>query len=91
MTPISVLWCLFKQTITTQNVMCAYSCDIKFTFVYAGWEGSANDYCVFKEAIRKPSLKFTHPPLGIYHGTFLYVEHPHIFFCYLISSAFYVY
>ena len=35
----------------TQNVICAYNFDIKFTFVCSGWEGSANDSRVFEKAI----------------------------------------
>jgi len=62
-----------RKTNTTQNVMCACSFDMKFTCVYASWEGYANDSCVFKEAIRKHSLKLSHPHPGIYYNNFLYV------------------
>ncbi|XP_042487690.1 uncharacterized protein LOC122067917 [Macadamia integrifolia] len=53
--------------ITTQNVMCACSFDMKFTFVYAGWEGSANDCRVFNRALEDPTLRFPHPPQGKYY------------------------
>lgn len=39
--------------------MCNF--DMKFTFVYAGWEGSANDAEVLRDAIKKYP-KFSHPP-----------------------------
>ncbi|XP_042497659.1 uncharacterized protein LOC122076427 [Macadamia integrifolia] len=32
-----------RKGITTQNVMCICSFDMHFTYVNAGWEGSAND------------------------------------------------
>ncbi|KAK4260068.1 hypothetical protein QN277_003236 [Acacia crassicarpa] len=56
-----------RKQITTQNVMCACSFDMKFTFVYAGWEGSANDCRVFTTALETPRLEFPHPPPGKYY------------------------
>ncbi|XP_042481044.1 uncharacterized protein LOC122061692 [Macadamia integrifolia] len=56
-----------RKGITTQNVMCACSFDMKFTFVYAGWEGSANDCRVFNRALEDPTLRFPHPPQGKYY------------------------
>lgn len=32
-----------RKISVTQNVMCACSFDMRFTFVYAGWEGTPND------------------------------------------------
>ncbi|XP_043694280.1 putative nuclease HARBI1 [Telopea speciosissima] len=52
---------------TTQNVMCACSHDMKFTFVNSGWEGSANDCREFATALADPTLHFPHPPLGKYY------------------------
>ncbi|XP_042515297.1 protein ALP1-like [Macadamia integrifolia] len=52
---------------TTWNVMCACDLDMKFTFVYAGWEGSANDCRVFNEALNNPKFEFPHPPPGKYY------------------------
>ncbi|XP_020596555.1 uncharacterized protein LOC110036448 [Phalaenopsis equestris] len=39
-------------------------CDINmcFTFIMAGWEGSAHDSRVFKSATRDPNSNFPHPP-----------------------------
>ncbi|XP_042504682.1 protein ALP1-like [Macadamia integrifolia] len=53
---------------TTWNVMCACDLDMKFTFVYASWEGSANDYRVFNEALNNPKFEFPHPPPGKYYA-----------------------
>ncbi|XP_048131248.1 putative nuclease HARBI1 [Rhodamnia argentea] len=52
---------------TTQNVLCVCSFDMKFTFVYAGWEGSANDCRVLSAALETPRLQFPHPPLDKYY------------------------
>ena len=35
---------------TTQNVLAAISLDLKFTYVLAGWEGSAHDSHVLNDA-----------------------------------------
>ncbi|XP_043717784.1 uncharacterized protein LOC122665698 [Telopea speciosissima] len=51
-----------QKGITTQNVMCACSFDMYFTFANVGWEGSANDCRVFKSARSNPSFNFPHPP-----------------------------
>ncbi|XP_048140961.1 uncharacterized protein LOC115743413 isoform X2 [Rhodamnia argentea] len=54
-----------KKGITTQNVMCVCSFDMTFSFVYAGWEGCANDRRVLSTALETPRLKFPRPPLGV--------------------------
>ena len=38
---------------TTQNVLAAISFDLKFTYVLAGWEGSAHDSCVLNDAFAR--------------------------------------
>ena len=38
---------------TTQNVLAAISFDLKFTYVLAGWEGSANDSRVLNDAFAR--------------------------------------
>ena len=38
---------------TTQNVLAAISFDLKFTYVLAGWEGSAHDSHVLNDAFAK--------------------------------------
>ena len=35
----------------TQNVMAAVDFDLKFTYVLAGWEGSAHDALILADAI----------------------------------------
>jgi hypothetical protein len=37
----------------TQNVMAAMDFDLKFTYVLAGWEGSAHDAHVLADAIER--------------------------------------
>jgi hypothetical protein len=44
--------------------MAACSFDMQFTFVWAGWEGSAHDTRIFLEAIDNPRIKFPKPPEG---------------------------
>ena len=38
---------------TTQNVMAVVDFDLKFTYVLAGWEGSAHDALVLADAIER--------------------------------------
>ncbi|KAG5243666.1 protein ALP [Salix suchowensis] len=51
-----------RKGVPTQNVMAACSFDMQFTFVWAGWEGSAHDTRIFLEAINSRSIKFPKPP-----------------------------
>ncbi|KAL5709743.1 hypothetical protein ACHQM5_020396 [Ranunculus cassubicifolius] len=51
----------------TLNVMAACSFDMKFTFVNAGWEGSANDWKIFLTTVNDPNMNFPHPPPGKYY------------------------
>ena len=37
----------------TQNVMVAVNCDMKFTYVLAGWEGSTHDALILADAIER--------------------------------------
>ncbi|GMI78270.1 hypothetical protein like AT5G41980 [Hibiscus trionum] len=39
---------------TTQNVLAAITFDLKFTYVLAGWEGSAHDSRVLTDALTRP-------------------------------------
>ena len=39
---------------TTQNVLAAISFDLKFTYVLAGWEGSAHDSRMLNDAFSRP-------------------------------------
>ncbi|KAL6336580.1 hypothetical protein AAG906_025135 [Vitis piasezkii] len=56
-----------RKTIITQNVMCACDFDMMFTFVYASWEGTANDARVFLDALTRPEVNFPWPSEGKYY------------------------
>ncbi|XP_028056116.1 protein ALP1-like [Camellia sinensis] len=56
-----------RKVHTTQNVMATCSFDMKFTFVYIGWEGSAHDSRIFLEALTTNSADFPHPPPNKYY------------------------
>ena len=49
----------------TQNVMVVCDWNMCFTFVLAGWEGTAHDARVFDHALTNANLNFPHPPPGI--------------------------
>ena len=44
--------------------MCACDFDMKFTFIYTGWEGTANDSQVFLDALQRSENNFPWPPSG---------------------------
>jgi hypothetical protein len=48
--------------VPTQNIMTTCSFDMQFTFVWAGWEGSAHDTRIFHETIYNPNIKFPKLP-----------------------------
>ncbi|PPD88692.1 hypothetical protein GOBAR_DD14370 [Gossypium barbadense] len=39
---------------TTQNVLAAITFDLKFSYVLAGWEGSAHDFRILSDALSRP-------------------------------------
>ena len=41
---------------TTQNMLATISFDVKFTYVLAGWEGSAHDSRVLNDAFARPGV-----------------------------------
>ncbi|KAM3208103.1 hypothetical protein ACQJBY_063043 [Aegilops geniculata] len=45
--------CRGRKTHATQNVMAAVDFDLRFTFVLAGWEGSAHDAQVLRDALER--------------------------------------
>ena len=49
----------------TFNVMETCHFDMCFTFVPAGWAGSAHDARIFLHAIETPELNFPTPPEGM--------------------------
>jgi hypothetical protein len=42
-----------RKTFATQNVMAAVDFDLRFTYVLAGWEGTAHDALVLADAIER--------------------------------------
>ena len=51
---------------TTQNVLAAITFDLKFSYVLAGWEGSAHDSRILSDALSRPrGLRI--PEGNIYH------------------------
>ncbi|RZC18755.1 hypothetical protein D0Y65_005827 [Glycine soja] len=56
-----------RKGYTITNVMAVCDFSLCFTFVWAGWEGSAHDTKIFMEALCKPALHFPHPPQGKYY------------------------
>lgn len=62
-----------RKVLVTQNVMCACDFDMMFTFVYTGWEGTANDSRVFADAVTRPENKFPFPNEGIKLPHFSYI------------------
>jgi hypothetical protein len=54
-----------RKGVPTQNIMAACSFDMQFTFVWAGWEGSAHNTIIFHEAIDNPNIRFPKPQEGI--------------------------
>ncbi|XP_042961477.1 uncharacterized protein LOC122296110 [Carya illinoinensis] len=50
-----------------QNVLCVCDFNMKFTFVYAGWEGTAHDARVLIDALRHPEKNFPWLQDGYYY------------------------
>ena len=42
-----------RKSFPTQNVMAAVDFDLRFTYVLAGWEGTAHDATVLADAIER--------------------------------------
>ncbi|XP_060960618.1 uncharacterized protein LOC115723519 [Cannabis sativa] len=53
-----------RKGFPTQNIMAVCGFDMLFTFVWAGWEGTAHDTRIFLEALRNTNLNFPKPPNG---------------------------
>lgn len=66
-----------RKVLITQNVMCACSFDMLFTFVYTGWEGTVNDARVFLDAVSREENHFPHPDEDIdyFYHYFYYCLH----------------
>lgn len=42
-----------RKSFATQNVMAAVDFDLRFTYVLAGWEGTAHDALVLRDALER--------------------------------------
>lgn len=42
-----------RKHTTTQNVLAAVDFDLRFTYVLAGWEGSAHDALILSDALER--------------------------------------
>jgi hypothetical protein len=42
-----------RKSYATQNVMAAVDSNLRFTFVLAGWEGTAHDALVLRDALER--------------------------------------
>lgn len=42
-----------RKEFPTQNVLAACTFDLKFTYVLVGWEGTASDSRIIKDALRR--------------------------------------
>ena len=63
-----------KKGIPTQNIMVVCDWNMCFTFVLAGWEGTAHDAWFFDHALMTFNMNFLHPPQGIiflYHHNWI--------------------
>ncbi|KAK9274075.1 hypothetical protein L1049_018889 [Liquidambar formosana] len=56
-----------RKNYPTQNIMAACGFDMRFTFVWPGWEGTAHDTHIFLAALRNPDLKSPKPPGDKYY------------------------
>jgi hypothetical protein len=54
-----------RKHTTTQNVLAAVDWDLRFTYVLAGWEGSAHDALILGDALERPNGLSVHP--GTYY------------------------
>ncbi|CAI9264297.1 unnamed protein product [Lactuca saligna] len=50
-----------RKGYATQNIMVVCDFNMCFTFVWAGWEGTAYDTRIFNEALQRPDLHFPFP------------------------------
>ena len=69
--------------------MCACSFDMMFTFVYTGWEGTANDSRVFMDALNRPESGFPLPEEGKNIDIYVFVNMFGFYFliklCFIVS------
>lgn len=56
-----------RKSMCTQNVMAACDFDMCFTFVNAGWEGTATDLRILLHCVHNKGLNFPQAPKGKYY------------------------
>ncbi|XP_047311257.1 uncharacterized protein LOC124914701 [Impatiens glandulifera] len=56
-----------KKGMISQNVLGASTLDLKFIFIYPGWEGSAPDSRILRAVLTDPDQKFPPVPEGKYY------------------------
>ncbi|KAL5565246.1 hypothetical protein UlMin_028410 [Ulmus minor] len=56
-----------RKGFTSQNVMAMVDFEMKFTYLVAGWEGSAHDARILNVAMTNPKYRFPHAPPGKYY------------------------
>lgn len=54
-----------RKGVLSQNVLAACTFDLKFIFVYPGWEGSAADSRVLRAVLDDPDQNFPQIPEGL--------------------------
>ena len=54
-----------RKSYISQNVLVACNFDMLFTFVYTGWEGTANDSRVFYDVMARSANRFPTLPEGM--------------------------
>ncbi|KAM3282251.1 hypothetical protein P3S67_025896 [Capsicum chacoense] len=56
-----------RKCYPTQNILAVVDFNMCFTFALVGWEGSAHDSRIFREALRRQELNFPHPLKNKYY------------------------
>lgn len=54
-----------RNGVLSQNVLAACTFDLKFIFIYPGWEGSAADSRVLRAVLDDPDQNFPQIPEGL--------------------------
>ena len=54
-----------RKGFTSQNVMAIVDFEMKFTYLVAGWEGSAHDAQILNVTTTNPEYRFPHAPPGM--------------------------
>lgn len=63
----TVLYRSGRKDECTHNVIVICSFNMRFTWICPGWEDSAHDFRIFKDAMTYPSTNFPHPSQGKYY------------------------